>query len=88
MAEEKRELFRSQIRQKYGIKSKEEANSEKANNVISIQELYFIRYIGFFAKQRLILFQGPSKSFEGGFRAFISIDLFSSKEKPDRKKVS
>ncbi len=29
LAEEKREVFRSQIRQKYGIKSKEEADLEK-----------------------------------------------------------
>ncbi len=29
LAEEKREVFRSQIRQKYGIKSKEESDNEK-----------------------------------------------------------
>ncbi len=29
LAEEKREVFRTQIRQKYGIKSKEEADVEK-----------------------------------------------------------
>lgn len=29
LAEEKREVFRTQIRQKYGIKSKEDTNTEK-----------------------------------------------------------
>lgn len=33
-------------------------------------------------------FQGLSKSFEGGFRAFISVDFFKSKEKTEKKKVS
>lgn len=33
LAEEKREVFRTQIRQKYGIKSKEEAELDKVSHV-------------------------------------------------------
>lgn len=33
LAEEKREVFRTQIRQKYGIKSKEEADLEKVTRI-------------------------------------------------------
>ena len=40
MAEEKREVFRNQIRQKYGIKSKEESDSEKV--FIDIGVLIFL----------------------------------------------
>jgi len=90
LAEEKREVFRSQIRQKYGIKSKEESESEKVLEIINKQDSFFVLW---FTKQAISLFsfQSLTKSNEGGgggFRSFVSSDFFfKSNDKPEKKKT-